>query len=64
MKFDSILSKSKEELYEIVLMLKKEMLNLRTQAKVNQQTNVTRTRECRRDVARVKTRLKQLESNG
>ncbi len=60
MKFAEMTTKTTSELYDLLGNLKKEMLNLRIQQKVHQTQNVKRTRECRKDVARVKTRLSQL----
>ncbi len=62
MKFAELVSKTESELHQICGDLKKEMLNLRVQAKVSQSVNVSRFRQCRRDVARINTRLKQLKS--
>lgn len=61
MKFVELVSKTESELHQICGDLKKELLNLRVQAKVNQTVNVLRFRQCRRDIARIHTRLKQLK---
>jgi large subunit ribosomal protein L29 len=62
MKFAELVSKTESELHQLCGDLKKEMLNLRVQAKVNQSVNVSRFRQCRRDIARINTRLKQMKS--
>ena len=62
MKFEELTGKTVSELHQVCGDLKKEMLNLRVQAKVNQTANVSRFRQCRRDIARIKTKLKQLKS--
>lgn len=61
MKFQDLISKSSSELYQLALNIKKEMLNLRIQAKTNQLQNSSRMRICRRDFARIQTRLKQIK---
>lgn len=62
MKFQELENKSISELYQQAVDLKKEMLNLRIQAKTNQLTNSARIRECRKDFARIQTKLKQLKT--
>jgi large subunit ribosomal protein L29 len=61
-KFQELENKTVSELYQKAIDLKKEMLNLRIQAKTSQLTNPARIRECRRDFARIQTKLKQLKS--
>ena len=48
-------TKSKDELKENLLNLRKEAFNLRFQAASGQLENTVRVREVRRDIARVKT---------
>ncbi len=62
-KIADMVTKTTSELYDLLGDLKKEMLNLRIQQKVHQTQNVKRTRECRKDVARAKTRLSQLKKS-
>mgnify|MGYP002365054212 CR=1 FL=1 len=62
MKFEELTGKTVSELHQLCGDLKKEMLNLRVQARVNQTANVSRFRQCRKEVARIKTKLKQLKS--
>lgn len=69
MKFEELTGKTVSELHQLCGELhqlcgdlKKEMLNLRVQARVNQTANVSRFRQCRKEVARIKTKLKQLKS--
>lgn len=62
MKFQELANKTVSELYQQALDLKKEMLNLRIQAKTSQLTNSARIRECRRSFARIQTKLKQIKT--
>ncbi len=62
MKFQDLANKTVSELYQHALDLKKEMLNLRVQAKTGQLTGTARMRQCRRDFARIQTKLKQIKS--
>ncbi len=62
MKFQDLANKTVSELYQQALDLKKEMLNLRMQAKTSQLTSTARIRECRRDFARIQTKLKQIKT--
>ena len=62
MKFQELASNTISELYQHALDIKKEMLNLRIQAKTSQLTNSARIRECRRDFARIQTKLKHIKS--
>lgn len=59
MKFHELENKSVSELYQQAVDLKKELLNLRIQAKTSQLTNPARIKQCRRDFARIQTKLKQ-----
>ncbi len=62
MKYQELQNKTVSELYQKAIDLKKEMLNLRIQAAVAPLANTARIRECRRDFARIQTKLKQLKS--
>ena len=62
MKFQELANKTVSELYQKALDIKKEMLNLRIQAKVGQLTNSARIRECRRDFARIQTKIKHIKT--
>lgn len=62
MKFSEIVVKDKTSLYQQLVDLKKELFHLRVQAGANQVLNVKRLRECKKDVARVWTRLNQLKN--
>ncbi len=50
-----IRAKTPDELSELVLDLRKEQFNLRFQRATGQQEGTGRVRECRREIARVKT---------
>ncbi len=63
MKFVDLLKKDAKELLQICADLKKEHMNLRILSKVNQDVKPSAIRACRRSIARVKTRLTQLEKN-
>jgi large subunit ribosomal protein L29 len=53
---------SEDQLSEELLKLKKEQFNLRFQQATGQQENTSRTRVVRRDIARVKTILREQQS--
>ena len=55
-------TKSKDELKDNLLNLRKEAFNLRFQAASGQLENTVRVREVRRDIARVKTIIGELAS--
>ncbi len=55
MKAADLRTKSKDELKDDLLNLRKEAFNLRFQAASGQLENTVRVREVRRDIARVKT---------
>ncbi len=55
MKIAELRAKSKEELKDLVLSLKKEQFNLRFQAATNQLEKPSRVREVRRTIAQIKT---------
>ncbi len=57
MKASDLRSKSKDELREVLVGLKKEQLNPRFQAASGQLENTARVRQIRRDVARIQTIL-------
>ena len=61
MKYQELVNKSVDELYDSLYHLKKELLNFRVQRSTGQQTNTAQIRKNRRDVARIKTRLVQLK---
>lgn len=60
MKYKELENKGKPDLWALLVNLKKEMFNLRLQAAALSKINTARQRECRRDVARIKTKLKQM----
>jgi len=55
MKAQDLLGKSRDELRDELLALKKEQFNLRFQKASGQLENTARVREVRRDIARIKT---------
>jgi large subunit ribosomal protein L29 len=59
MKIAELRAKSKEELKDMVLTLKKEQFNLRMQASTGALDNKSRFKEVRRDIARAKTLLSE-----
>lgn len=59
MKAEDLRQKTDDELNTQLLDLKKEQFNLRFQAASGQLENTARSREVRRDIARVKTLLGQ-----
>lgn len=59
MKIAELRAKSKEELKDMVLTLKKEQFNLRMQASTGALDNKSRFKEVRRDIARAKTLLNE-----
>jgi len=61
-KYQTLISKTISELYQLYNDLKKETLNLRMQAAASQITNTARRQICRRDIARIQTRLQQLKN--
>lgn len=60
MKFQEVSNKSTSELYDSLYNLKKELLNIRIQRATGTVTNTSQIRKNRRDVARIKTRLVQV----
>ncbi len=63
MKFTDLLKKDKKELQETCAQLKKENMNLRILSKTTQDVKSSAIRACKKNIARVKTRLRQLEGN-
>ncbi len=59
MKAEDVRAKSDAELAEEVLKLKKEAFNLRFQKATGQLENTTRVRHVRRDIARIKTIMRE-----
>ncbi len=59
MKADDLRSKSADELGESLLNLRKEQFNLRFQKASGQLDNTARKRQVRRDIARIKTLLRE-----
>jgi len=57
MKTADLRAKTKDELSDQLLQLKKEQFNLRFQRATGQLENTARVREVRRDIARIKTLL-------
>ena len=61
MKTEDVRAKTDDELKEALLDLKKEQFNLRFQKASGQLENTARVRSVRRDVARIKTILGELQ---
>jgi len=61
-KFKELNDKNKNELVENLVSIKKELFNLRMQKAEGSLEKPSRVRECRRDYAKVKTKLTQLKS--
>jgi large subunit ribosomal protein L29 len=59
MKATELKGKTRDQLAEQLLQLKKEQFNLRFQKATGQLENTARVREVRRDIARIKTVLAQ-----
>ena len=64
MKANEFTSMSKEQLTEKVAELKKDLFNLRLQHATNQLENPVRIAQVKRDIARVKTVIRELELAG
>ena len=62
MKAEDLRQKTEDELNTQLLDLKKEQFNLRFQAASGQLENTARSREVRRDIARIKTLLGQRQA--
>ena len=63
MKAEEFKGKSRDELADDVISLRKEAFNLRFQRVSGQLENTARVREVRRDIARIKTILRQREND-
>jgi len=61
MKAEKLREMSQQELFEQEKELKTELFNLRFQLAVGQLANPQRIKECKKDIARVKTVLRELE---
>ena len=64
MKAEDLKGKSPDELTDELLSLKKEAFNLRFQRASGQLENTARIREVRRDIARLKTVMRHVQSSG
>lgn len=64
MKFKELDKSNVESLTEKRNDLKKELFNLRMQKSNGSLQSTARVRECKKDVARVMTKMKQLEAKG
>lgn len=60
MKYQEVQSQSISELYDRLYHLKKELLNIRIQQSTVPVSNTAQVRKNRREVARIKTRLTQM----
>jgi ribosomal protein L29 len=63
MKFVELLKKDSKELCEMCSVFKKEHMNLRILMKATQDVKTSAVRECKKNIARVKTRLRQLKDS-
>ncbi|MDR0744451.1 MAG: 50S ribosomal protein L29 [Holosporales bacterium] len=61
MKFVDLLKKDAKELCQMCAELKKEHMNLRILSKTTQDIKTSAIRACKKNIARLKTRLRQLE---
>ena len=64
MNVQELRERSPEKLEEQLKDLKKELFNLRFQHAINQLDNPTRIAAVKKDIARVKTLLREIEMNG
>ncbi len=62
MKFSELLNKDAKELVQMCRELKKEHMNLRFLSKTTQDVKTSAIRACKKNIARVKIRLTQLEN--
>lgn len=62
MKMEDLNGKQRDELKALVVAKKKELFNLRFQQASGELSNTARFKEVRRDVARIRTALSQLDS--
>ncbi len=60
MKYQEVQNQSVSELYDRLYQLKKELLSIRVQRSTGTVSNTSQIRKNRRDVARIKTRLVQM----
>jgi ribosomal protein L29 len=63
MKFSELLNKGTDELHRMCVDLKREHMNLRILSKTTQDVKTATIRMCKKNIARVKTRLSQLRLN-
>lgn len=61
MKMEDLQGKTPDELKEMLGYMKKELFNLRFQKATGELENTSRFRQLRRDIARVKTMLNQVQ---
>ena len=61
MKYLEINKKTKDELIDLLKDLKKESYNLRFQKKTGQLEKTVRIKQVKKDLARIKTKMKQIE---
>jgi large subunit ribosomal protein L29 len=59
-KYQEVQNQSVSELYDRLYQLKKELLSIRVQRSTGTVSNTSQIRKNRRDVARIKTRLVQM----
>jgi large subunit ribosomal protein L29 len=59
MKMDELRTKTEIELRDLVIQLRRELMNLRFQRSTDQLTAVARFRQARREIARIKTIVRQ-----
>lgn len=64
MKATELREKSVTELNEEIVKLKEELFNLRFQHAINQLDNPMRINAVKKDIARIKTVLRELETSG
>ncbi|MDR0695724.1 MAG: 50S ribosomal protein L29 [Holosporales bacterium] len=62
MKFSELLHKDQKDLCQMCTDLKQEHMNLRILSKTTQETKTAAIRLCKRNIARVKTRLTQMRA--
>ena len=62
MKYSELANKSIAELLEMHATLEKEAMNIRLQKTLAQWQNTARIRVCRRDIARIQTRIHELKA--
>lgn len=59
MKADELRTKTESEIKDLIIQLRRELMNLRFQRSTNQLASVTRFRQARREIARLKTIFRQ-----